>query len=98
MAALAVVVRSGPVLVMVLPPPRARCASLCSRRLLANGNHQLGYDIGTIASAGLLATAVPAARATGDAYSVAMSALGGEPGDRLRPYSPLQRLLLATMR
>ncbi|PNH03335.1 hypothetical protein TSOC_010614 [Tetrabaena socialis] len=49
-------------------------------RLLVTGHPQLGYDIGTITSVGLLATAVPAARATGDAYSVAMSALGGISG------------------
>ncbi|KAG2488770.1 hypothetical protein HYH03_012768 [Edaphochlamys debaryana] len=50
---------------------------LFAGRLLVSGNEQLGYDIGTLTSAGLLATAIPAARATGDAYSVAMSALGG---------------------
>ncbi|KXZ49720.1 hypothetical protein GPECTOR_20g577 [Gonium pectorale] len=52
-------------------------AYLFAGRLLVTGHPQLGYDIGTITSIGLLATAVPAARATGDAYSVAMSALGG---------------------
>ncbi|GLC44276.1 hypothetical protein PLESTB_000760100 [Pleodorina starrii] len=55
-------------------------AYLFAGRLLATGHPQLGYDIGTITSIGLLATAVPAARATGDAYSVAMSALGGISG------------------
>ena len=49
-------------------------------RLLVTGHPQLGYDIGTLTSVGVLATALPAARATGDAYSVAMSALGGERG------------------
>ncbi len=49
----------------------------CCSRLLVTGHPQLGYDIGTITSLGLLATAYPAARATGDAYSVAMTALGG---------------------
>ncbi|KAG2488772.1 hypothetical protein HYH03_012769 [Edaphochlamys debaryana] len=50
---------------------------LFAGRLVITGYPQLGYDIGTLTSAGLLATAIPAARATGDAYSVAMSALGG---------------------
>lgn len=68
----------------LLPPPMTVCLAallyccrLYRRRMLANGNHQLGYDLGTITSVGLLATAVPAARATGDSYSVAMTALGG---------------------
>ncbi|PNW79185.1 hypothetical protein CHLRE_09g405300v5 [Chlamydomonas reinhardtii] len=52
-------------------------AYLFAGRLLVTGHPQLGYDIGTLTSVGVLATALPAARATGDAYSVAMSALGG---------------------
>lgn len=52
-------------------------AYLFAGRLLVQGHERLGYDIGTVTSLGLVATALPAARATGDTYSVTMAALGG---------------------
>lgn len=55
-------------------------AYLFAGRLVVQGHEQLGYDVGTITSIGVLATALPAARASGDTYSVAMSALGGVSG------------------
>lgn len=46
-------------------------------RALVGGKDQFGYDLGSLTSVGLLASAIPAARATHDAYSVTMAALGG---------------------
>lgn len=50
---------------------------LFAGRLLAQGHDRLGYDVGTVASLGLVATSGPAAWATGEAYATAMTTLGG---------------------
>ena len=60
------------------------CTVLCAvqpgRRMLVTGNPTLGYDVGTITSAGLLAVAYPRAQATSEAASVIMATLGGKGG------------------
>lgn len=53
---------------------------LFAGRLLAQGHDRLGYDLGTAASVGLLATAGPTAYATGEAYVTTMATLGGVSG------------------
>jgi len=50
---------------------------LFAGRLLVQGHERLGYDVGTVASLGLVATAGPLAMKSGEAYSTALTTLGG---------------------
>ncbi|KAL6765570.1 hypothetical protein V8C86DRAFT_2454582 [Haematococcus lacustris] len=51
---------------------------LFAGRLLVQGNDRLGYDLGTVTSLALLASAGPAAWTTGEAYVTTMATMGGE--------------------
>ncbi|GFH15816.1 uncharacterized protein HaLaN_12121 [Haematococcus lacustris] len=50
---------------------------LFAGRLLVQGNDRLGYDLGTVTSLALLASAGPAAWTTGEAYVTTMATMGG---------------------
>lgn len=50
---------------------------LWAGRILVTGNPRVGYDLGTVTSLALAATAGPRAWATGEMASTVMASLGG---------------------